>query len=292
MQIQKSFESNRTVGTLFVVPTPIGNLEDITIRALNTLREVDFIAAEDTRNTKKLLNYFEINQSLVSYHEHSNQQREQMLIEAMQNGKNVALVSDAGMPAVSDPGNPVIEAAIKQSIPVVVLPGANAGLCALVASGLDTNHFYFYGFLPRKSKDKKATLQRLSQLTDTILLYESPYRVKETVAELYEYFGNRSVVIGRELTKRFEEYVRGTLEEIIAWTDTGTVKGEFCLVIEGIDNESVMENNWWKDLSIEAHVNHYVQQEQLSSKDAIKKVSVERNIQKREVYQAYHINNK
>ncbi|MFB1051088.1 16S rRNA (cytidine(1402)-2'-O)-methyltransferase [Paraliobacillus sp. JSM ZJ581] len=291
MNIQRSFDPNNIFGTLYIVPTPIGNLEDITIRALNTLREVDFIAAEDTRNTKKLLNHFDINQSLISYHEHSNDQREQMLIEAMQNGKNVALVSDAGMPAVSDPGNPVIESAIKQSIPVVVLPGANAGLCALVASGLPTRHFYFYGFLPRKNKDKKEALQQLSQLTDTILLYESPYRVKDTLSELYNHFGNRSVVIGRELTKRFEEYVRGTLEEVIEWAKTGTIKGEFCIVIEGAKYKGESENNWWQDLSVSLHVQHYIDQEKLPSKEAIKKVALDRKLQKRDVYQAYHINN-
>lgn len=289
MNIQKSFDQDNPYGTLYIVPTPIGNLEDITIRALNTLREVDFIAAEDTRNTKKLLNHFDINQSLVSYHEHSNEQREQMLIEAMLDGKDVALVSDAGMPAVSDPGNPVIESAIRASIPVVVLPGANAGLCALVASGLSTKHFYFYGFLPRKNKDRKEAIERLSKLTDTILLYESPYRVKETLLEMKADFGNRSVVIGRELTKRFEEYVRGTLEEVCEWAETGTIKGEFCIVVEGAKHQTEEGALWWQDLSIPLHVEHYIEQEDISSKEAIKKVAKDRKLQKREVYQAYHI---
>ncbi|WP_182201629.1 16S rRNA (cytidine(1402)-2'-O)-methyltransferase [Paraliobacillus salinarum] len=289
MNVQKSFDPDNPYGTLYIVPTPIGNLEDITFRALNILREVDFIAAEDTRNTKKLLNHFDINQSLVSYHEHSNEQREQMLIEAMLDGKDVALVSDAGMPAVSDPGNPVIESAIKASIPVVVLPGANAGLCALVASGLSTKHFYFYGFLPRKNKDRKEAIERLSKLTDTILLYESPYRVKETLLEMKADFGNRSVVIGRELTKRFEEYVRGTLEEVCEWVETGTIKGEFCIVVEGATHEIEERELWWQDLSIPLHVEHYIEQEGISSKEAIKKVAKDRKLQKREVYQAYHI---
>lgn len=289
MKIQKSFDPSITTGTLYVVPTPIGNLEDITIRALRILKEVDLIAAEDTRNTLKLLRHFDINQPLVSYHEHSKQDRENMLIEAIQTGKSIALVSDAGMPAVSDPGNPLIDACIQASIPVVVLPGANAGLCALVASGLDTRHFYFYGFLPRKNKERNAAIQQLSQLTDSILLYESPYRIKKTIADLYRIFGDRQVVIARELTKRFEEYVRGTMKEVVDWAETETIKGECCIVIAGLEEKVVDQEDWWGDLSILDHVKHYIDHEQLSSKAAIKQVALDRKLPKREIYQAYHI---
>ncbi len=294
MQIQKSFDPVvRTIGTLYVVPTPIGNLEDITIRALNILKQVDLVAAEDTRNTRKLLNHYEISQPLVSYHEHSGDKKEQKVVQELLAGKHVALVSDAGMPAVSDPGNPLIDTAINESIPVVVLPGATAGLCALVASGLDTSHFYFYGFLPRKNKDKKEALSWLGKLPDTIVLYESPYRIKDTLADLYTYCGNRQIAIGRELTKRFEEYIRGSLEEAMTWAETGTLKGEFCIVIEGnVGTEELLNNDtWWKGLSLVDHVQHYINQEELSSKAAIKQVAAERDLPKREVYQAYHVEN-
>ncbi|GGM36797.1 ribosomal RNA small subunit methyltransferase I [Paraliobacillus quinghaiensis] len=291
MYSQKSFDQTTEHGTLFIVPTPIGNLEDITIRSLNTLKSVDIIAAEDTRNTKKLLNHFEITQSLISYHEHNQSQRESMLLDKLKEGNDVALVSDAGMPAISDPGNQIVQAAVRDQIAVVVLPGANAALCALVGSGLDTTHFYFYGFLPRKNKDRKYAFDFLNRIPDTILLYESPYRLAETLQDIKENLGNRQVSIARELTKRFEEYIRGSVHEVQEWLETGMVKGEFCIVIEGNDNaDDLEEKNWWEELSIVEHVESLIQNEQISSKDAIKQVSSERNIPKREVYQAYHVN--
>ena len=290
MYSQKSFDQATGQGTLFIVPTPIGNLEDITIRSLNTLKSVDIIAAEDTRNTKKLLNHFEITQSLISYHEHNQSQRESMLLEKLKEGNDVALVSDAGMPAISDPGNQIVQAAVREQIAVVVLPGANAALCALVGSGLDTTHFYFYGFLPRKKKDRKAAFDFLLRIPDTILLYESPYRLAETLQDIKENLGNRQVSIARELTKRFEEYIRGSVQEVQEWLETGMVKGEFCIVIDGNDDVNDPDANWWEELSVEEHVQFIIKNEQTSSKDAIKQVSIERNIPKREVYQAYHVN--
>ncbi|RKQ33014.1 16S rRNA (cytidine(1402)-2'-O)-methyltransferase [Oceanobacillus halophilus] len=295
MKVQNSFSDKVSdSGIIYVVPTPIGNLEDITFRALNTLKNVSVIAAEDTRNTKKLLHYFEISVPLVSYHEHNKQARENQLIERVQSGDSIAIVSDAGMPAISDPGYELVKAAIEHDIKVVVLPGANAALCALVGSGLPADEFYFYGFLPRKKKEKEAELQRLKHIQATLLFYESPYRVKDTLNILYKILGNRKVVAARELTKRFEEFVRGTLEELIEWIDNRELKGEFCLVIEGNDKAETEQDLsfWWNELSIVEHVEYYTIEKSLTNKEAIKQVSIDRKIPKREVYQSYHIENK
>ncbi|MCG1030263.1 16S rRNA (cytidine(1402)-2'-O)-methyltransferase [Virgibacillus halodenitrificans] len=290
MRIQKSFEKEES-GTLYVVPTPIGNLEDITYRALQTLKNAHIIAAEDTRNTRKLLNHFEIKTKLISYHEHNKMSREDQLITRLGKGEQVAIVSDAGMPAISDPGYELVKHAIEQDQKVVVLPGANAALCALVGSGLPTDAFYFYGFLPRKKKDKMNELNRLAKLQATLLFYESPYRLKDTLKAMMEVFGDRRLVIARELTKRFEEYARGSVEELISWSENGELKGEFCLVVEGNDSEEEDSEQtvWWDDLSVMEHVNYYIDSKQLSSKQAIKQTAVDRNVPKREIYQAYHI---
>lgn len=289
MHSQKSFDQEEGKGTLFIVPTPIGNLEDITIRALNVLKSVEKIAAEDTRNTKRLLNHFEIMKPLVSYHEHNQTQRETLLLDVLKEGKDIALVSDAGMPAISDPGNQLVQAVIKEDIAVVVLPGANAALCALVGSGLDTTHFYFYGFLPRKKKDRKQAFEFLEKITDTILLYESPYRIADTLQEIADNLGNRQVSVARELTKRFEEYIRGSVQEVIEWLETGIVKGEFCIVIEGNSEVQEATEVWWKELSIIDHVTYYIEKDDMKSKEAIKQVAIERKLPKRDIYQSYHI---
>ncbi|MDY0404051.1 16S rRNA (cytidine(1402)-2'-O)-methyltransferase [Virgibacillus sp. 179-BFC.A HS] len=290
MQIQKSFEKEKDA-KLYIVPTPIGNLEDITIRALNTLKEVDAIAAEDTRNTQKLLNHFEMKTPLISYHEHNKQTRGKQLIEKLQSGQSIALVSDAGMPAISDPGQDLVNLAVAHDIDVVVLPGANAALCALIGSGLDTKEFLFYGFLPRKKKEKEAELARLYTLQASMLFYESPYRVKDTLEAMQKVFGHdRQAVLARELTKRFEEYSRGTLQELIDWTSGRELKGEFCIVVSGNDApaENQQTNAWWQGLTLREHVVQVMEAEGLSSKDAVKHVAVARQLPKREVYQAYH----
>lgn len=287
--IQKSFE-DESKGKLYVVPTPIGNLEDITFRALNILKKADLIAAEDTRNTQKLLNHFDIHTSLLSYHEHNKREREESIVKKVREGQLVALVSDAGMPAISDPGHELVRAMTEADLSVIVLPGANAALCALVGSGLPSDEFYFYGFLPRKKKDKKDELARLSTIQATILVYESPFRIKETLKMIEEYFGNRKVAIARELTKRFEEYIRGTVDELISWTEDHEMRGEFCLVIEGSSEINMgSEEIWWSNLSIIEHVLYYTEEQSLPSKEAIKKVATDRKLPKREVYQAYHI---
>lgn len=289
MKIQKSFDEQNN-GTVYVVPTPIGNLEDITYRALNVLKSVSIIAAEDTRNTRKLLNYFDISTRLVSYHEHNKNSREQQLLEYLENGEKVAVVSDAGMPSISDPGYELVQAAIEMDKPVVVLPGANAALCALVGSGLPANEFLFYGFLPRKRKEKVTELERLKTGKATMLFYESPYRLKDTIKDILEQFGNRQAVTARELTKKFEEYARGTLEELLNWSKERELKGEFCLVVEGTESSDLQKDRlWWSHLSIKEHVTHYIEEESLTSKEGIKQVALDRDMAKRDVYQAYHL---
>ncbi|WP_226038398.1 16S rRNA (cytidine(1402)-2'-O)-methyltransferase [Aquibacillus saliphilus] len=289
MHTQSSFQGEVTTGTLYIVPTPIGNLEDITIRAINTLKAVDMIAAEDTRNTRKLLNYFEIDNKLISYHEHNKQSRENKLLNLLKEGSDIALVSDAGMPAISDPGYEIVKAAVEIELPVVVLPGASAALCALVGSGLPANEFYFYGFLPRKKKDRDADLERLNSIRGTLLFYESPHRLVDTLEYLYDKFGDRRITVARELTKRFEEYIRGNISEVIEWTNKGIIKGEFCIVVEGNPDFESDKKLWWSSLTIEEHVNHYIKIDKMRSKDAIKLVSEDRKLPKREVYQVYHV---
>lgn len=286
MWIQKSFHDEER-GALYLVPTPIGNLEDITFRALAILKEVDLIAAEDTRQTKKLCNHFEIPTKLVSYHDHNKESSGFKLVEELKVGKKIALVSDAGMPAISDPGYELVVSCLKEQIPVIPLPGANAALPALVASGFPTEHFFFYGFLDRQKKDKKKQLQEIKNIQCPIILYESPHRLKDTLEILLEQLGDRNISVCRELTKKFEEFLRGKISELIEHYKNEDPRGEYCLIVEGSLEESVGEDSWWKDLSIEQHIEHYIAK-QLSSKEAIKQVAKDRNLQKREVYQIYH----
>jgi 16S rRNA (cytidine1402-2'-O)-methyltransferase len=292
MKIQKSFEKNQR-GAIYLVPTPIGNLEDITYRALNILKNADLIAAEDTRNTRKLMTHFEITQPLTSYHEHNKHEKTDTIISKAKAGALIALVSDAGMPAISDPGAELVQEAIKQDVNVVVLPGANAALSALVGSGLNTDEFYFYGFLPRKKKDKEEALDHLKKIKATVIFYESPFRVKDTLKVMRDRLGNRKVTLARELTKLFEEYIRGTLDEVIEWAEESELKGEFVLVVEGaVDGEEKETDTWWLSFTMKEHVDYYIEQHSHSSKDAIKKTALDRNLPKREIYQAYHIGKK
>jgi 16S rRNA (cytidine1402-2'-O)-methyltransferase len=286
---QKSFENEENKGILYLVPTPIGNLEDMSFRAIRILKEADLIAAEDTRNTKKLCNYFEINTPIVSYHEHNKETSGEKLIQKVQQGLKVALVSDAGMPAISDPGYELVTAAINEQVTVVPLPGANAALTSLIASGIVCQPFYFYGFLHRGKKDKRAELDLLKRQMATIIFYESPHRLKETLAVMLEVLGNRNIAVCRELTKKYEEFIRGTLEEVIEWAHKDEIRGEFCIIVEGTKEEVEDDTNWWEALSIEEHVNHYMSVENISSKDAIKQTAKDRGLNKREVYQVYHI---
>lgn len=289
MQIQKSFVET-TTGQIYVVPTPIGNLEDITFRALKTLQDVAVIAAEDTRHTKRLLNHFDIPTPLISYHEHNKTMREAQLMDRLEKGESIAIVSDAGMPSISDPGYELVQAAIKKDVPVIVLPGANAALCALVGSGLPATEFLFYGFLPRKKKDKIYELERLAPLGATLIFYESPYRLKNTLQALRETLNNREAVIARELTKRFEAYIRGTIDDLLTWAETHEIKGEYCIVVSGQHETEVQATSlWWATLSIKEHVNHYIETEDLHPKAAIKCVAKDRERPSREIYQHFHM---
>ncbi|KRU14845.1 16S rRNA (cytidine(1402)-2'-O)-methyltransferase [Bacillus pumilus] len=290
MKTQKSFDDQSDMGILYLVPTPIGNLEDMTFRAIQTLKDVDYIAAEDTRQTKKLCHVYEIDTPLTSYHEHNKDSSGHKLIEWLKEGKNIALVSDAGLPTISDPGAEVVRDFTNIGGYVVPLPGANAALTALIASGITPQPFFFYGFLDRQKKEKKKQLETLKKRQETIIFYEAPHRLKETLTLMKEVWGNRKIAITRELTKKFEEFVRGDLESVLTWAAENQIRGEFCLVVQGNDQdeEELNEEAWWKPLSEKEHVIHYIEQG-LTSKEAIKRTAVERGVPKRTIYDAYHI---
>lgn len=286
---QKSFENEEHKGILYLVPTPIGNLEDMSFRAVRILKEADYIAAEDTRNTKKLCHFYDIHTPLISYHEHNKSVSGEKLIEKLRDGAKIALVSDAGMPAISDPGYELASSAIEESIAVVPLPGANAALTSLIASGLPSQPFYFYGFLNRQKKEKRKELEELKKQTATLIFYESPHRLKDTFAIMLEVLGNRRISVCRELTKKYEEFIRGSLNEIKDWSEIDEIRGEFCLIVEGTDDIEEEENTWWENFSIEEHVNHYISLKKVTAKEAIKQTAKDRGLNKRDVYQAYHI---
>lgn len=286
---QKSFENEEHKGILYLVPTPIGNLEDMSFRAVRILKEADYIAAEDTRNTKKLCHFYDIHTPLISYHEHNKSVSGEKLIEKLRDGAKIALVSDAGMPAISDPGYELASSAIEESIAVVPLPGANAALTSLIASGLPSQPFYFYGFLNRQKKEKRKELEELKKQTATLIFYESPHRLKDTFAIMLEVLGNRRISVCRELTKKYEEFIRGSLKEIKDWSEIDEIRGEFCLIVEGTDDIEEEENTWWENFSIEEHVNHYISLKKVTAKEAIKQTAKDRGLNKRDVYQAYHI---
>lgn len=289
---QKSFENEDNKGILYLVPTPIGNLEDMSFRAIRILKEADLIAAEDTRNTKKLCNYFEIGTPVVSYHEHNKETSGEKLIHKVKEGLKIALVSDAGMPAISDPGYELVIAAIDEKVAVVPLPGANAALTSLIASGLICQPFYFYGFLGRNRKEKRKQLEDLKKQMATLVFYESPHRLKETLSIMMETLGDRKVVLARELTKKYEEFIRGSLEEAIMWASVNEIRGEFCIILEGAKEQAEEEEtSWWDHLTLEEHVNHYISFKNIPSKEAIKQTAKDRGLNKRDVYQAYHIEN-
>ncbi|RST57714.1 16S rRNA (cytidine(1402)-2'-O)-methyltransferase [Siminovitchia terrae] len=292
MHSQKSNEFTDQ-GTLYLIPTPIGNLEDMTFRAIRLMKEADLIAAEDTRNTKKLCTHFDIPTPLASYHEHNKETSGRQLVERLLKGDNIALVSDAGMPCISDPGYEIVQAAIEADIAVIPVPGPNAALTALIASGINPQPFYFYGFLPRGKKERKAELEKLKRQDGAILLYEAPHRLKDTLKDMAAVWGDREIVLCRELTKKFEEFLRGTLFSAVEWAEKGEIRGEFCIVIEGSSDPNSGEGPpWWGLLGLKEHVEHYIVNESLTSKEAIKRTANDRQLPKREVYEAYHIQGK
>jgi 16S rRNA (cytidine1402-2'-O)-methyltransferase len=291
MKSQKSFSQTNGTGILYLVATPIGNLEDMTVRSIRMMKEADLIAAEDTRNTKKLCNYFEIDTPLMSYHEHNLEYGGNKILDLLRSGKTIALVSDAGLPCISDPGADIVAKAIEEELTVVPIPGANAALSALISSGLSTLSFSFFGFLPRQKKERKAALEALKYKTETMIFYEAPHRLKETLREAENILGpTRKVVLAREITKKFEEFVRGTLQEAVNWAENEEVRGEFVLIVEGASEEEIeVVDHWWSKLSITEHVDHVMTVQDVTSKEAIKTVSKERSLSKRDVYQEYHI---
>jgi len=273
-------------GKLSICPTPIGNLEDITLRVINTLKAVDLVAAEDTRHTLKLLNHYQIQKPLTSYHEHNKETKGLALVEKMQHGQHIALVSDAGMPGISDPGTDLVKLCIAYDIPLEVLPGATAFTTALAASGLSTDKFAFEGFLDRDKKSRKKRLEIISREDRTLIFYESPHRLIPMLQDTVEILGDRRMVLARELTKIYEEIKRGTIKEIISTYQENPPRGEFVILIEGISTEEREEqgNEGWKSLSVIEHLKLYLE-EGMDKKEAVKKVAKERNIPKREVYE-------
>lgn len=280
MNRQKSYENK--LPCLYLVATPIGNLEEITYRAVKILEEVDYIGAEDTRNTIKLLNHFNIKTKLISHHEHNLTQAIPKLINLMLNGNNIALVSDAGYPAISDPGYELVKEAIENDINVIPISGASACLNALVISGIAPQPFLFYGFLDHHDKKKKKELEKLKNYEETIIFYESPHRITKTLKLMLEIFGDRKIALCREISKRHEEVIRGFLTEVIDISDD--LKGEMVIVVSG--NNNVIEEQIFEQTVIE-HVDEYVNKG-MSVKDSIKEVAKLRNIKKNEVYAAYH----
>lgn len=269
-------------GRLYLVATPIGNLEDITFRALKILKQVDLIAVEDTRNSLKLLNYYEINKPLVSYHRHNEEVKSDYLINKLKAGENIALISDAGTPGISDPGEIIVKKAIDENIEIIPIPGACSAINALICSGLDTKEFVFLGFLPLHKKLRREKLDEIKNETRTVILYEAPHKLKNTLEDLKEIVENRKIVLARELTKIHEEVIRGSIEQIIE--NCENKKGEMIILIEGnikIKKEIVLNN-----LSLDEHYNYY-EKLGFDKKEIIKKIAKDRGVSKNEIYMIF-----
>ncbi|CAI2637466.1 16S rRNA (cytidine(1402)-2'-O)-methyltransferase [Apilactobacillus apinorum] len=290
MQEQHSFTANQNQGSLYLVPTPIGNLEDMTFRAIKTLKEVDLIAAENPSHTQQLLNHFEIDTKKISFREDNKDYRIDEIINNLQSGLNVAQVSDAGMPSISDPGQELVKACVEQHINVIPLPGANAGLTALIASGLMPQPFYFFGFLNRKNSEQITELEELNKHTETLIFYEAPHRLNKTLKNMQKVFGeNRQAVLCRELTKKFEEFDRGSLSELIQWTEDNQVRGEFVVIVDGNDkaNEQAEEDDQLAGLSIKEQVDYFIS-DGMKTNASIKEVAKLHQVKKQEIYNIYH----
>ena len=268
------------IGNLYIVATPIGNLEDITVRALKILKEVDIIAAEDTRQTLKLLNHYEINKPLISYHRHNEDVKSDILIEKLKNGENIALVSDAGTPGICDPGEEVIKKAIDENIEVIPIPGACAMINALICSGISTKEFEFLGFLPLNKKLRKEKMDEIKNSNKTVIIYEAPHKMKSTLEDLKEILGNRNIVLARELTKIHEEFIRKNIDELLKNIDS--LKGEMILIIEK-NSEVKTDENKLNILSLDEHYKFYEKQG-LNKKEIIKKIAKDRKLNKNEIY--------
>ena len=273
-------------GTLYLCATPIGNLEDITFRVINTLKEVDLIAAEDTRHSIKLLNHFEIKTKMTSYHEYNRVEKAKVLVKQLQEGKDIALITDAGTPGISDPGEELVRQCHEAGITVTALPGACALINALIISGQPTRRFCFEAFLPKDKKEKVAVLEELKNETRTIIIYEAPHRLARTLKELRETLGNRQLTLCRELTKKYEEADKTTIDQAIEKYNEKEPRGEYVLVIEGKSQEEIQEENKqkWESMTIEEHMEYYISQGN-DKKSAMKLVAKDRGVSKRDVYQ-------
>ena len=270
-------------GKLYLVATPIGNLDDITIRAIKVLQNVDLIAAEDTRHSLKLLNHLEISKPLISYHRHNEENKTEVLINKLLNGENIALITDAGTPAISDPGEEVVKQAIEKEIEIIPIPGACALINALICSGINTREFAFYGFLPLNKKLRKNKFEEIKKENKTIILYEAPHKINQTLKDILQEVGDVNIVLARELTKIHEEFIRGKISEIIEkYTD---LKGEMIIVLEGnkFDNSTDKLTELLNNMSIEEHYNYYKKQN-LEKKERVKKMAKDRNVNKNEIY--------
>ena len=272
-------------GKLYLVPTPIGNLKDITLRALEVLESADVVAAEDTRQTIKLLNHFNLKKTLIAYHMHNEQGKSDEILERLRNGENIALVSDAGMPGISDPGSIIVKKCIEEGLDFEVLPGATAFATALIYSGLDSSAFMFKGFIPRDNKSRNILVEELKDRKETLIFYEAPHRLLSTLDFLLKSFGDRNIAVCRELTKLHEEIIRGKLSEVLQHFIDNSPRGEFVLVLDGLSEEEIEKEKRaeFEELSIEEHIVKYMN-EGLSKKDAIKKVAKDRKLPKSEIY--------
>ncbi len=276
-------KENNEIGTLYIVATPIGNLEDITLRAIRILKEVDLIAAEDTRHTLKLLNHLEISKPLISYHRHNEEIKSDILIEKLQDGNNIALVSDAGTPGICDPGEEIIKKCIDLDINIVPIPGACAMINSLICSGISTKEFNFLGFLPLNKKLRKDKLSEIEKSNKTVIIYEAPHKLEATLKDLGKILNfDRRITLAREITKIHEEFIRGNIEELIQ--KSKDIKGEIVLIIEG--NTDIVEENELNNLRIEEHYKFYENQG-FAKKDIIKKIAKDRNVNKNEVYKNF-----
>ena len=274
-------------GTLFLCATPIGNLEDMTFRAVRILKEVDMIAAEDTRNSIKLLNHFEIRTPMTSYHEYNKIEKGHKLVEMLLDGKDIALITDAGTPGISDPGEELVRMCYEAGVAVTSVPGAAACITALILSGLSTRRFAFEAFLPSDKKERREVLEQLAGETRTMIIYEAPHRLLKTLRKLLEHLGNRRVTVCRELTKRHETAFAATLEEACAYYDENEPKGECVLVIEGKSRQEILEETraQWEEMTLEEHMEYYEKQG-IVRKEAMKLVAKDRGVGKRDIYKA------
>lgn len=281
--IEEPMVDENNQGYLYLCPTPIGNIEDITYRTLKILKAVDYVAAEDTRNTGRLLQFYGLHKPLISYHEHNKEEKGAEIIKILQDGKAVAIVSDAGMPAISDPGADLVLKAIDANIKIVPLPGANAALTTLIASGLDTTEFTFIGFLPKRKKNREEVLTRIKPYKGSLIFYEAPHRIEEVLKAMYDVLGDRPIAIGREITKKFETFTRSTLKSLTEDITELVIKGEFVIIVGGAETSEEQE-----EIIEISPVDAVIKliNEGINKKDAIRQIAKERNLARRDVYNA------